>query len=160
MYIRGEQNVSADLLSRTAPVTTEWCLTTKTFLDLQSWRGQHLEVDLFASPENAQLPLFVCPYEHPRAHARDALTHDWNQWGQIYLFPPPKLLNTVVQKLSSYTGHGLLIAPYLPHAPWFSSVAIRSTQLRTITTGLVQTVQCVVRKDFPPSYAHLTAFNF
>ena len=58
----------------------------------QLLRLQSLQVDLFAHPGNARLPVFGCPFRHPRAAIHDALTADWNRWDSIYLFPPPALI--------------------------------------------------------------------
>ena len=48
-HISGSQNVTADRLSRSQPVATEWMLRREEFERIQAWHGL-LEVDLFATP--------------------------------------------------------------------------------------------------------------
>lgn len=59
-HIAGVSNVSADLLSRTEPVSTEWTLTQEVFEEILRWHGP-LQVDLFATPENAKLKHLSVP---------------------------------------------------------------------------------------------------
>ena len=86
--IPGKLNVLADALSRESALPGEWELhpqdrrkILETFPDLQ--------VDLMATPWNAVLKDFVCPFFHPEAQAIDAWAVDWNRWDHIFLFPPP-----------------------------------------------------------------------
>ena len=111
-------NVIADGLSRGLPLDTEWRLPRHSFLDLTRWHGE-MDVDLFSTPLNAQLAQFVTPFPHPRAVATNALTFNWNRFQAIYLFPPVNLLPQVLQRLSSYKGRAILVAPWDPTAPWF-----------------------------------------
>ena len=53
------------------------------------WAGP-LEVDLMATPFNAKLPQFVCPFRHPAATAVDALTTPWDRWSSAFIFPPSR----------------------------------------------------------------------
>ena len=89
-YNPGPQNTWADSLSRGHFIPSEFVLAQESFHQLL--RLQSLQVDLFAHPGNARLPVFGCPFRHPRAAIHDALTADWNRWDSIYLFPPPALI--------------------------------------------------------------------
>jgi hypothetical protein len=157
-HFQGDRNVSADLLSRTRPVKTEWTISQRAFEDLLSWHGP-LQVDLFATRENAKLDRFWCPYPLPLAEGTDALTLDWNREVQIFLFPPPALRGKVFALLREYKGHGLLITPDLPHTPGFGLLT-KITLKKRLVSDIFQMVQGVKHVNFPPSYARLTAFSF
>ena len=103
---------------------------------------------------------FVCPFPHPLAEATDSLTIDWERGENIFLFPPPRILHQVVSKLTQFRGHGVLVAPDSPHAPWYGGVNNRAAKKRTLENAIFQRVQ---GKDWwtpPPSYLNLTAFSF
>ena len=128
LYIPGPENVVADLLSRDKPVDAEWELSPESFLDLEGLAGS-FEVDLFASPLNHKLEKFVTTFPHPRAWATNAFCLDWNQFSSIYLFPPPNALPRVISKLNRFKGHGVLVTPKRPTAPWFPLLMKKFTPL-------------------------------
>ena len=47
---------------------------------------------------------FVFPHRDPLAFATDAFSINWNQWDRIYLFPPTKLITTVLSHLEDFLG--------------------------------------------------------
>ena len=72
----------------------------------------------------------------------DALSLDWNQWNQIYLFPPFNLLMKVLNKLRSFKGTAALIAPYWPKSKWFPLVLeLKLKVLELPSPSLSQLVQ-------------------
>ena len=116
----------SDSLSRTQPVNTEWELSQTEFRNLCQ-HGIQQEIDLFASPINHKLPLFMCPFPHPRAYSTDAFTANWNKWETIYLFPPINLLPRVTSNLMTFLGTALITLPLRPTAPWFPALIPRSS---------------------------------
>lgn len=60
-HISGDANTRADWLSRTQLDLLEWRLHPALYLELVCRFGQP-EVDLFARPENTQLPRFISCY--------------------------------------------------------------------------------------------------
>ena len=159
-HIAGATNVTADLISRTRTVAMEWTDRAQEFKRLERWHGKQLQVDLFSTPENAELKSFVTPYDHPNAVAVDALTLDWAQWQQVYLFSPPRLLHKVLPLLLASKTHGLILAPRHPQAPWFGSLLSLALKSTPVKGGLRQIVQGVEHSDFPLSYSDLTTFSF
>jgi hypothetical protein len=117
-HIPGHLNVLADLLSRRHQViNTEWSLSPQVATRIWKVWGQP-HVDLFATPANAKLPLFVCPYQDPAALDTDAFSLSWTgMW--VYAFPPFPLLNEVLQKMSREPCDMILIAPAWPSQSWF-----------------------------------------
>ena len=117
-HLRGVMNVLADQGSRLKPVSTEWTLDRLSFNRIaEVFPG--LQVDLFATRFNAQLETFVSPYPDDQAAGCDAFALDWDRWRSIYLFPPRSVLPQVVQRLQTYKGRGVLLAPYWPSQSWF-----------------------------------------
>jgi hypothetical protein len=122
--IPGPLNVLADALSREGPAPTEWELDPRDFQAIQDWAGP-FQVDLTATPFNAKLETFVCPFQHPRAAAVDAATTSWEKWQNIYMFPPIPLLDTLLPRILAHKGRVALVC-----TPPMSSA--RNTQLRSL----------------------------
>ena len=113
-HIRGAVNVAADALSREEVLPAEWEVTKEAFNLLQAQHHAPLQIDLFASPLNNKLPLYYSPFPFPLALAEDALAQDWNQFSQIYLFPPPHLYKEVSRCLLRYKGGGVIVLESVP----------------------------------------------
>ncbi|KAK3886844.1 hypothetical protein Pcinc_009030 [Petrolisthes cinctipes] len=117
-YVPGRENDWADALSRFRGTSVEWQLRPLVFESLCLRYGTP-EVDLFASPSTALLPLFLTFSSRTEAGGPDAFTEDWNRWGHLYLFPPPatSVLLKAILKLRTFRGRVLLIAPRWPAQP-------------------------------------------
>ena len=63
-----------------------------------------LQVDMMATPYNAKIREFICPFEHPKASGVDMRVQDWNQWQRVYVFTPGTMLEEVMTKISSFQG--------------------------------------------------------
>ena len=131
LHIPGPENVVADLLSRDRIIDSEWELTPESFRSLEDRLGS-LEIDLFSSPINHKLEKFVTTFAHPRAYAVNAFTLNWNQFQNIYLFPPPKAIPRVISKLRRYRGSGVIIVPNRPTAAWFPFLAKKANPLNLL----------------------------
>ena len=118
VHLKGKLNVLADQASRNRLISTEWRLDPHSFRRCCLRLGEP-QIDLFATIENTQLPLFISPCPDERAEACDALNQDWNRWSSVYLFPPVQLLGEILDPLRKFTGKGFLIAPFWPTAIWF-----------------------------------------
>ena len=117
-HIPGRLNVLADRLSRQHQILpAEWSLHPQVALRMwRLWGRPHL--DLFATADNAKLPLFVSPYPDPTAWDTDALSLSWRgMW--LYAFPPFALLPEVLEKVQSEPCDMILVAPAWPAQAWF-----------------------------------------
>ena len=123
-HISGSLNVLADQRSRLEPVSTEWCLDPGTVAWLWSLTEKP-QIDLFATRENHQLPLYVSPCPDPEALEINAMSLSWDQWDSLYLFPPVALLPKVVARLLQFRGKGILVAPFYPQSSWFPNLLSR-----------------------------------
>ncbi|KAK3895260.1 hypothetical protein Pcinc_001010 [Petrolisthes cinctipes] len=123
-YVPGRENDWADALSRFRGTSVEWQLRPLVFESLCLRYGTP-EVDLFASPSTALLPLFLTFSSRTEAGGPDAFTEDWNRWGHLYLFPPTatSVLLKAILKLRTFRGRVLLIAPLWPAQPWFGELS-------------------------------------
>lgn len=137
-HLSGDLNVLADLHSRQGPVGTEWSLDRQTFLWILQ-QANHLQVDLFATRENAQLQDFVSPFPDPLAVGVDAFSLNWDAWVSIYLFPPVKILHRVVPLLSRYRGSGILVAPMYSPSSWFPALMERCPDPIPLPESLILT---------------------
>ena len=118
VHIVGTSNVLADALSRDRVVSTEWSLSRNTFLSI--FRNHpDLEVDIFVTRRNHQLPQYVSPFQDPGAVAVDAFKVNWNRWKAIFLFPPTPQISKVLDRLKSFRGKAVLVAPYWPTSHFF-----------------------------------------
>lgn len=90
-------------------------------LSSQIWeRFQVAEVDLCASQEMAQCPLYISLI-HPAPLGLDAMAHAWHRLG-LYAFPLIALLPGVLANVRQQGSCLLLIAPHWPTGVWFSDL--------------------------------------
>ncbi|XP_041376890.1 uncharacterized protein LOC121389361 [Gigantopelta aegis] len=95
-HIPSSVNVLADALSRCSPVQTEWMLHKVVAGRILHLWGS-LQVDMFATRLNHQLPVFVSPVPDTLALEYDALSMDWTGL-DLYAFPSPVLLSKVLPR--------------------------------------------------------------
>jgi reverse transcriptase-like protein len=87
IWIPTSQNVFADQLTRFKIDRTGWRLSHHIF-QVVNRRWGPLQVDLFASKQNTQLPLWISRYPAQGALACNAFQQDWTQWLGLYANPP------------------------------------------------------------------------
>ena len=118
-HIPGKKNILADRLSRNqrGPRLTEWTLDKAVVKQIFRVFGEPC-VDLFATEENKQLPIFCSPWPTEGAWHSDALSVDWTGI-YAYAFPPQTLLHRVLQKVIREKCTIILIAPRTPYQSWY-----------------------------------------
>lgn len=119
-HIPGTTNLIADALSRGSPIPSEWQLDPRIFRRLCARHGTP-EIDLFATKESAQLPVFCARHPTPEARATNAFSISWSN-GLGFAFPPTSLLPHVLSKIQTDGARVLLIAPNWPSRVWFSTL--------------------------------------
>ena len=121
VYLPGSDNVRADTLSRVFSDNHDYFLSDSWFSHLHSHLDFCLDLDLFADRLHHHLPRYASRFPDPDADLIDAFSFHWS--GNLYIFPPVVLLNRVINKfISDNCQFGLLIAPYHPSSPVFSSI--------------------------------------
>ena len=124
-HIPGCLNVIADRLSRKGQIQqTEWSLNPLVFKQICQARSTP-NLDLFATHENAKLPVYVSPVPDPQAWAVDAMSISWKGM-DAYAYPPNKIVNISSDKSNGST---------MPTAIGGSSVA--STKLVPPSNSIV-----------------------
>ena len=78
-------------------------------------------IDVFATADNAKLPLYISPIPDPAAYAVDSLSFSWNGLS-VYAYPPTRILSEVLRKIACSNCEVLLIAPMWPTQIWFWDV--------------------------------------
>ena len=130
----------ADQLSRRVVISTEWSLPPDVFQMIQRW-NPNLQIDLFATSLNNQLPIFISPCPDEKAVAIDALSTSWAKWNHLYIFPPTNLISKVLAKITqSVLESAILLTPELPTRPWYMALQLRMIPSRLIEVHLQQIV--------------------
>lgn len=111
----------ADAPSRQLTGQLEWSISPSFFNLMDREWGPHT-VDLFASPDNHQLRRFMTWKPSPGAIGHDALQHQWQPLGNVYLCPPWNLLPLVLEKIRLEQITATIVTPHWPSAVWFPTV--------------------------------------
>jgi len=117
-YIPGVDNVVADRLSRHKYDRNDWLLRPSIFSQLRAEYGP-LDMDLFASRLNAQLPLFAAWDPQPGALWTDSFSHTWDTRLVFYANPPFAIIQKVLRKILQDRATVLLILPLWRSAAWW-----------------------------------------
>ncbi len=119
VHLPGVLNLAADFLSRQKLKPGEWMLNRQTVSQIWDLFGK-AEVDLFASQESSQCPLWFS-LSFPTTLGIDAFAHPWRNVS-LYAFPPIKLIPAVLCRVKVSGARLLLIAPFWPSQTWFSEL--------------------------------------
>ena len=95
-HIAGVSNTLADYLSRHSK-NHEYSLSPEAFKKLLHIIPFNLELDLFASSNNAKLPRYVSLFSDSQAAYIDAFTISWPS--NVYIFPPIPLMHKSLSKI-------------------------------------------------------------
>ncbi len=116
VHVPGILNLAADFLSRQRLRPGEWMLNHQTVSQIWDLFGK-AEVDLFASQETSQCPLWFS-LSSLTTLGIDAFAHPWPNV-MLYAFPPIKLIPAVLCRVKVSSARLLLIAPFWPSQTWF-----------------------------------------
>ncbi len=119
VHVPGVLNLAADFLSRQKLKPGEWMLNRQTVSQIWDLFGK-AEVDLFASQESFQCPLWFS-LSFPMTLGIDAFAHPWPNVS-LYAFLPIKLIPAVLCRVKVSGARLLLIAPFWPSQTWFSEL--------------------------------------
>ncbi len=119
VHVPGILNLAADFLSRQKLRPGEWMLNCQTVSQIWDLFGE-AEVDLFASQESSQCPLWFS-LSFPTTLGIDGFAHPLPNVS-LYAFPPIKLIPAVLCRVKVSGARLLLIAPFWPSQIWFSAL--------------------------------------
>lgn len=117
VYIPGSQNMIADHLSRRFPSRGEWAISSHYIQPIFARRGAP-NVDLMATPGNAQVPEFATRFRYNEAIAQDTFSI-LLQFTLVYLFSSIPLILRTLLKIVKEEVHAILNVPFWPRMPWF-----------------------------------------
>ncbi|XP_076128591.1 uncharacterized protein LOC143109676, partial [Alosa pseudoharengus] len=120
VHIPGRINVGADLLSRGNPRAVDWRLHPQVVEEIWTCFGK-ADVDLFASRQNTQCPLWFSLGGDSPPLGVDALAHPWPV-GRLYAFPPVALLPHVLARVREEHQSLILVAPRWSNQPCFADL--------------------------------------
>ena len=121
-YIRSEDNVVADALSRMLPHPHLRPLRASAVRFIERRWGREHTVDRFATYATSVAPRYcaVGPHREPRAEPTDAFGASWH--GETnFARPPPDAISRVVRLLQRQPGvSATVVVPYWAGAAWFA----------------------------------------
>ena len=97
VYIRSAQHIHADYVSRNRRLP-DWHLAqelAKKIFNTWGWP----EIDLMATRQSAQIGAYFSALVDQDAAGTDALVMNWNQFSRAYVFPPPVMLELILNKM-------------------------------------------------------------
>ena len=120
-HVEGVRNCRADFLSRISSQSHSYFLDQDVFDRVAALLPFPLGIDCFASRLDCKLPTFFSRLPDPQSCGVDAFSFSWGDG--VYLFPPVPIIDRVLLKVrSDNVGCALLICPFWPSQPWFSSL--------------------------------------
>ena len=117
-HIPGVKNTIADRCCRVFKDHTEWMLDPKLFNKINALWGP-LEVDIFASKLNKQLPRYVAWKPDPHAEFIDVFSINIKDIF-FYAFPPFSVIARVLQKIQEEKAEGVIVVPVWPTQTWYT----------------------------------------
>jgi hypothetical protein len=125
-YIRSEENVRADALSR---IREHAVVKMEIFNELKIFMARPVTIDRFATAANAKVPRFNSLYLEPTAEARDALSITDTAWAKEvnWCFPPINLLNRLVTKLRTSGAEAWVVCPARHFSPFYANLMLMRT---------------------------------
>jgi len=131
-YIRSEDNVTADSLSR-LQLKDDWQLNPAVFQHFDSRWGPH-STDCFASFLNRQVPRYFSEYADPRSAGVDVFARSLGDWRAHlnWCNPPWGLLMQLVSFLQHSGAAATVVAPYWPGQPWFGQLLEISAEFQVL----------------------------
>ena len=122
VYIRSAQHIHADYVSRNRKLP-DWHLArelAKKIFNLWGWP----EIDLMATQKSAQIGVYFSALVDKEAAGTDALVMDWNRFSKAYVFPPPVMIELILNRIfqCNPSSEFIVVTPWKPKAQWFGKI--------------------------------------
>ena len=138
VYMRSAQHLHADLISRNKTMP-DWHLSRpmaqKLFLSLG-----YPQVDLMATSNSNQVYLYFSTLTDDGPGGIDAFTKDWDRFTLSYIFPPPPMVELVLNRIYQCSSNSsfILITPWRVGALWFPKGTQAGNPTSDETPGLME----------------------
>ena len=128
VYVRSRHHLHADFLSRRR-ILPDWNLQANVVEKIFAVFGLP-EIDLMATKHSAQLSRYYSPLIEEEALEVDSMVQDWNRFKLNYIFPPPVMLELVLNRVFQCKKETrfLLVTPWKPHSTWFPKALLLSLE--------------------------------
>ena len=122
VYVRSAQHLHADLISRNR-VMPDWHLSRPVAQKLFRSLG-YPQVDLMATSNSNQVDQYFSALIADGAMGIDAFTKDWDQFTLAYIFPPPPMVELILNRIyqCSKNSSFIVVTPWRTSALWFPKV--------------------------------------
>ena len=127
--------VIADAGSK-APDTDDWSIDQASFAWLNKELGP-FTIDCFADESNKKVGRFFSNFLCPSGLGVDAFSHSWDQ-ENCWICPPVKKILSVIKKLSTVKGRGVLIVPKWTTANFWPFLFPGGKNLTPIFQGIME----------------------
>ena len=128
VYVRSAQHLHADMISRNK-VMPDWHLSRQVAERLFHQLGVP-EIDLMATANSAQVPVYCSALVEKEAKAIDAFTENWNLYDLAYVFPPPAMIELILNRIfqCQQKTKFIVITPWKMKAKWFPKALSLATE--------------------------------
>ena len=120
-------------------------LSKTSFKQLLCFWSPHYPGGSVHPPRNAHLPMFGCPFRHPQATVHDALSADWNGWGNNIPVTSTSSRSRVPTKASHIHWPWYFRCARLTTAPWWPELHTMCSPLDLLL--LVEQLVCGVKLE-------------
>ena len=127
VYVRSVHHLHADFLSRRKKIP-DWHMDSQLVQKLFLLCGVP-QIDLMATAQSAQLPLYYSPMLDEMALAVDSLVQDWDKFSLNFVFPPLVMVELTLNRIHQCQSSTkfLLITQWKPRATWFPKALLLSS---------------------------------
>ena len=127
VYVRSVHHLHADYLSRRKKIP-DWHMDSQLVQKLFLLCGVP-RIDLMATDQSAQLPLYYSPMLDEMALAVDSLVQDWDKFSLNFVFPPLVMVELTLNRIHQCQSSTkfLLITQWKPRATWFPKALLLSS---------------------------------
>jgi hypothetical protein len=158
-HVKGTNNGVADSLSRLSR-SGDYSLNAGLFQQMCDTLDVRPDVDLFATSNNKQLPVFISPNDGDNTPSQDALAVNWS--GSIgFIHPPIPLLGKCLRKILQENAAAVIVLPNWKGQSWNTLLGRMSKKMMILgkSEEVLTKGRIMIRKGdkLPPGYlaAHL-----
>ena len=128
VYVRSAQHLHADLISRNKAMP-DWHLA-RTIAQKLFMKLGYPQVDLMATSSSHQVNQYYSALIDNAAIGIDVFTKDWDRFSLAYVFPPPPMVELILNRIFQCSGNSrfIVITPWKPKAQWFSKAVKLAVQ--------------------------------